>query len=84
MRGGSHSEARILELIKAQGNDEAFAYFETKYRNQPWHVLTVGQFGNRESALTVIAKLSPGLQAHKILGKKRGEYSRSPLITERF
>ncbi len=72
MRGGSHSEARILELIKAQGNDEAFAYFETKYRNQSWYVLTAGQFGNRDSALTAIAKLSPGLQAHKTPGKKPG------------
>lgn len=62
---GSYSEAAILQLIESQGNDDAFAYFETKHRNQPWYVLTVGQYKDRESALLAISSLPPNLQSQK-------------------
>lgn len=62
---GSHSEARVLAFIAEQGNGSEFGYFKVKHRNQPWFVLTVGQYPDRDRALQAIDQLPPSLQAQK-------------------
>ncbi len=62
---GSHSESRVLSFIAEQGNGHEFGYFKTIHRNQPWYVLTVGQYQGREQALLAIEVLPPQLRAQK-------------------
>ena len=62
---GSHSEARVLAFIEEQGSGQEFGYFEAKHRNQPWFVLTLGQYPDRDRALQAIALLPPTLRAQK-------------------
>lgn len=62
---GSHSEARVLAFIEEQGSGKEFGYFEAKHRNQPWFVLTLGQYPDRDRALQAIELLPPSLRAQK-------------------
>jgi len=62
---GSHSEARVLSFIAEQGSRGGFGYFKTRHRNQPWFVLTLGQYRNRDRALQAIELLPPALRAQK-------------------
>jgi hypothetical protein len=62
---GSHSEDRVLSFIAEQGSRGEFGYFKTRHRNQPWFVLTLGQYRNRDLALQAIELLPPALRAQK-------------------
>jgi DamX protein len=62
---GSHSESRILAFIAEQGSSHEFGYFKTTHRNQPWFVLTVGQYSDRDRALLAIDTLPGQLRAQK-------------------
>jgi DamX protein len=62
---GSHSEARALALIEKQRSGQEFGYVEAKYRNQPWFVLTLGQYPDRDHALRAIEHLLPSLRTQK-------------------
>jgi DamX protein len=62
---GSHSEARVLSFIAEQRSRGEFGYFKTRHRNQPWFVLTLGQYGSRDRALQAIELLPPSLRAQK-------------------
>lgn len=62
---GSHSEARVLGYIAEQTSRGEFGYFKTRHRNQPWFVLTLGQYRSRDRALQAIELLPPGLRAQK-------------------
>ena len=62
---GSHSESRVLSFIAEQGSGHEFGYFKTIHRNQPWFVLTVGQYPDRDRALQGIDRLPSELRAQK-------------------
>jgi septal ring-binding cell division protein DamX/type II secretory pathway predicted ATPase ExeA len=52
----------VEKFLAAQPNPERFYYFETVYKNAPWHVVVYGQFADRTAAMNAVATLPPELR----------------------
>ncbi|MEX2131599.1 MAG: AAA family ATPase [Pseudohongiellaceae bacterium] len=59
---GSQSEVKVHEFIAEQSGSSSFAYFESRYQNQPWFVAVYGDFKDREAASAAIATLPEALK----------------------
>ncbi len=59
---GARSAERISSFIASQQQPQRFYYFETLYKNAPWHVVVYGQFNDRTAAMTAIEALPLALR----------------------
>ena len=59
---GSHAEASVKAFMGRQPDPENFAYFESRYQDRPWYVVTLGNFPSRELADTARLRLSQELR----------------------
>lgn len=60
---GSRSLTKVKDFIGEQHERDKFAYFESRYQEQPWYVVVYGEFRDRPAALAAIESLPDDLRS---------------------
>ncbi|SIS43780.1 AAA family ATPase [Neptunomonas antarctica] len=62
---GARSEESIVRFMTSLSSRDKLYYFNTLYKNGPWHVVVYGQYANRAAANRAINSLPPDLKKLK-------------------